>query len=192
MKTDDDALTTQQSISIITEMINNAKGNVKENSIYFLLWGTVITVADVGMFTLTKISYPYPYIVWLISIPAWILTMVMGYKQGKRARATSHLDRISAWSWFTFGIVIFTLVAFGGMINWQLNPVIMLMSAIPTVVSGVVIKFKPLIIGGVCFWIFGILCFLVPEPWHFLVGAAAVIAGYLIPGFMLRYKKQNQ
>jgi hypothetical protein len=76
-------------------------------------------------------------------------------------------------------------------INWQLNPVIMLMSTIPTVVSGVLIKFRPLIIGGVCFWVFGILCFLVPDPWQFLVGAVAVIVGYLIPGFMLRYKKEN-
>jgi hypothetical protein len=191
MKTDDESLTTQQSLNIITEMINNAKGNVKENSIYFLLWGTVIAIADIGMFTLIKVNYPHPYIVWLMAIPAWIVTMITGYRQGKRARVTSHLDRISAWSWFTFGIVIFTLVIFGRVINWQLNPVIMLMSTIPTVVSGVLIKFRPLIIGGVCFWVFGILCFLVPDPWHFLVGAVAVTVGYLIPGFMLRYKKEN-
>jgi hypothetical protein len=170
------------------ETFNNAKGNVKENSIYFLLWGTIIALANIGMFTLIKAEYSRPYIVWLIAVPAWIVTIVMGYKQGKRARATSHLDRISAWSWMTFGIVIFTLVIFGRMINWQLNPVIMLMSAIPTIVSGVVIKFRPLIIGGVCFWVFGILCFLVPAPWQFLVGAAAVTVGYLIPGVMLRNK----
>ena len=191
MKTEDESLTTQQSLNIITEMINNAKGNVKENSIYFLLWGTVIAIADIGMFTLIKMNYPHPYIVWSIAIPAWIVTIIMGYKQGKRARATSHLDRISAWSWFTFGIVIFTLVIFGRLINWQLNPVIMLMSTIPTVISGVVIKFRPLIVGGVCFWVFGILCFIVPEPWHFLVGAVAVVIGYLVPGFMLRNKMKT-
>jgi hypothetical protein len=191
MKTEDESLSTQQSLNIITEMINNAKGNVKENSIYFLLWGTVIAIADIGMFTLIKMNYPHPYIVWSIAIPAWIVTIIMGYKQGKKARATSHLDRISAWSWFTFGIVIFTLVIFGRVINWQLNPVIMLMSTIPTVISGVVIKFRPLIVGGVCFWIAGILCFLVPEPWHFLVGALAVVVGYLVPGFMLRNKMKT-
>jgi hypothetical protein len=191
MKTEDEALTTQQSISIITEMINNAKGNVKENSIYFLLWGTVVAIAEIGMFTLVKANYQHPYIVWVISVPAWIATMIMGYRQGKRARATTHFDRIFGWLWFIFGIVIFTLVAFGRTINWQLTPVIMLMSAIPTVVSGVVIKFRPLLIGGICFWIFGILCFLIPEPWDFLIAAAAVTVGYLIPGFMLRYKKEN-
>ena len=191
MKTQDEPLTTQQSISIITEMINNAKGNVKENSIYFLLWGTVIAIANIGMFSLILANYPRPYMVWLIAIPAWIVTIIAGYKQGKRARATSHLDRISAWLWFSFGIVIFTLVVFGEKINWQMNSVIMLMSTIPTVVSGVVIKFRPLIIGGVCFWIFGVICFLVPDPWQFIVGAFAVTIGYLIPGLMLRSKKEN-
>jgi hypothetical protein len=95
MKTDDESLTTQQSLNIITEMINNAKGNVKENSIYFLLWGAVIAIANIGMFTLIKVNYPHPYIVWLMAIPAWIVTMITGYQQGKRARVTSHLDRIS-------------------------------------------------------------------------------------------------
>jgi hypothetical protein len=191
MKPDDEALTTQESLNIITEMIKNAKGNVKENSFYFLLWGTVVAVAEIGMFSLIQIGYEHPYIVWLLAIPTWIFTLVTGYRQGKRSRVTSHLDRISAWLWFIFGIVIFTLVAFGRTINWQLTPIIMLMSAIPTVVSGVIIKFRPLILGGISFWVFGILCFLVTGPWQFLLGAVAVTMGYLIPGFMLRYKNGN-
>jgi hypothetical protein len=54
-----------------------------------------------------------------------------------------------------------------------------------------VIKFKPLIFGGVAFWVFGVICFLVSGPWQFLVGAVAVFTGYLIPGMMLRNKKEN-
>jgi hypothetical protein len=72
-----------------------------------------------------------------------------------------------------------------------LNPVILIVSAIPTLVAGVVIKFKPLIFGGVAFWVFGVICFLVSGPWQFLVGAVAVFTGYLIPGMMLRNKKEN-
>ena len=190
MKTENEALTTQESLNIITEMINNAKGNARENSVYFLLWGTVIAVANLGMFTLIKLNYPYPYIVWLIIIPAWLFTMVTGYKQGKKARVTSHFDRITAWLWFSFGICILTLIPFGRMIDWQLSPVIMLISTVPTIVSGVIIKFRPLIIGGISFWLFGILCFLAPQPWQFVLSAIAVIVGYLIPGVMLRSKNQ--
>jgi len=191
MKTEDETLTTQESLAIITEMISKAEGNVKENSIYFLLWGSVVAFANVGMFTLIQLDYRHPYVVWLIALPAWAITIYIGYKQGKKARVTSHLDRISAWLWFSFGIVIFTLVVFGKMINYQLNPVILLISAVPTIVSGVIIKFRPLIMGGICLWVFGILCFLVGNPWEFLIGALAMILGYLVPGIMLRNKKAN-
>jgi hypothetical protein len=191
MKVEDENLTTEESLNIITEMINKAKGNVKENSVYFLLWGVVIAIANLGMFMLIQLDYSRPYLIWLIALPAWGLTIYTGYKQSKKARSTSHLDRISVWLWFSFGIIIFTLVGFGKMINYQLNPVILLFSAIPTVVSGVIIKFRPLIIGGIIFWLMGIACFLVGGPWQFLIGAFAVTAGYLIPGFMLKYKKVN-
>lgn len=191
MKTEDEALTTQQSLEIITEMISKAQGNVKENGIYFLLWGSVVAIANLGMFTLIQLHYRHPYIVWLIVLPAWIITIYIGYRKRKQSRVASHLDRISTWLWFSFGIAIFTLIAFGGKINYQLNPVILLISAVPTIVSGVIIKFRPLIIGGISFWVFGILCFLAGDPWQFLLGALAVILGYLVPGFMLRYKKEN-
>lgn len=191
MKTEDETLSTQESLAIITEMIKQAKGNAMGNSVYFLLWGTVVAIANLGMFTLIQLNYRHPYIVWLIALPAWFITIYIAYRHSKKAGVTSHLDRITVWLWFSFGIVIFTLIGFGKMINFQLNPVILLFSALPTLVSGIIIKFRPLIIGGISFWIFGILCFLVGTPWQYLLGAIAVTTGYLIPGFILRNKKES-
>jgi hypothetical protein len=93
------------------------------------------------------------------------------------------------WLWIGFGISVFTLVFFGYTIQYNLNPVILLMSALPTLVSGVIIKFKPLVVGGIMFWVFGIVCFLVSIEYQTLVGAAAVIVGYLIPGYLLKTQK---
>jgi len=181
-------LTTAESLDIITKMIQQAQGNVKKNSIYLILWGMVITAANVGMFTLLWIEYPRPYLVWLISIPSWIATIYISYKQEKKTKATSHLDQVNAILWFTYGIIVFTIVVFGNKINYQLNPIILLISALPTMVSGIIIKFRPLVIGGILLWIFGIVCFLVVGPWQYLVGAIAVAAVHLIPGSMLRSK----
>jgi hypothetical protein len=186
METENPILTTQQSLDIITKMIRQAHGNIKRNSIYLLLWGAVITAANIGMFALMLLEYPRPYLVWLITVPAWFITIYISYRQGKNATAISHLDRINACLWYCYGIIIFTIIVFGFKINYQLNPIILLVSAIPAFVSGLVIKFRPLIIGGILFWIFGILCFLVDGPWQYLVGAFAVITGHLIPGLMLR------
>ena len=186
MEAENQTLTTQQSLEIITKMIRQAHGSIKRNSVYLILWGLVITIANVGMFVLMWMSYPRPYLIWLITVPAWILTIYFSYRHGKNSVASSHFDRINACLWYCYGVIIFTIIVFGVKINYQLNPVILLMSAIPAFVSGIIIKFRPLTIGGILFWIFGIVCFLVDGPWQYLVGAIAVTAGHLVPGLMLR------
>jgi hypothetical protein len=189
MESENQILTTSQSLDIITQMIRQAQGNVRRSAIYFILWGAVITFANLGMFALMTVGYPRPYLVWLISIPAWVATIYISYTQSRKAKATSHLDRITSTLWFAYGIIIFTIVVFGNKINYQLNPIILLISAVPTLVSGIIIKFRPLVIGGVLLWILGIFCFMVAGPWQYLIGAVAVLSGYLIPGIMLRSKK---
>lgn len=191
MQSQEEKLTTQQSLDLITSMIHSAQGKVKQNSIYFLLWGITVVIANLGMFTLIQLNYEHPYYAWIITIPAWVYTLYLVNRQRQHQRVSSHLDRVTGWLWMSFGVAIFTLVAFGKMINFQLNPVILIVTAVPTLVSGVIIKFRPLIIGGISFWVFGILCFVVGYPWEFILGAIAVTIGYLIPGFMLRNKKEN-
>jgi hypothetical protein len=189
MKTESENLSARQSLDIITTMIQEAKGKAQQNGFYFLLWGWVVVIANLGMYTLTQLHYRHPYIVWVITIPAWIFSLYRGYRQEKTERVTTHFDSVSMWLWLSFGIVIFTLVAFGQRINFQLNPVIILMSAIPTFVSGILIRFKPLMFGGVAFWIFGIIIFLTPVETQSLIGAVAVLCGYLVPGYLLKNKK---
>jgi hypothetical protein len=179
-------MTAEQSLDLITRMIMEAKGNVQRNNFYFLLWGWVIVLADLGMYVLTILDYQRPYIVWVITIPAWIFTLVKSFRTDKAHRTASHFDRISAWLWLSFGFTIFVLVAFGSRINFQLNPVILTITAIPTFVSGVILKFRPLILGGVGFWIGGVITFLSPMEIQPLIAAVAIFFGYLIPGYLLK------
>lgn len=189
MKPEHENLSADQSLDIITQMIRQAQGNVKSNGFYFLLWGWVVAFANIGMFALIQLEYARPYVVWVITIPAWLWSMYYGYKHSQRERLVTHMDRITMWLWISYGICIFTLVFFGRTINWNLNPVIILMTALPTFISGIVIRFKPLIIGGVSIWFFGVVCFLSDFEYQNLVGALAVITGYLIPGYVLKGKK---
>ena len=191
MNTENTSFTAQQSLELITRMIDQAKGNVQRNAFYFLFWGWIITLANVGMYVLIKLEYPQPYFIWGITIPAWIYTMVRGFRREKTETAATHLDRVSGWLWFAFGICVFTVVAFGTKLNYQINPLILLITAIPTFVSGIILKFNPFKLGGVCFWVCAIIAFLVPMEMQFLVGAVAIVCGFLIPGYMLRYKKAN-
>jgi hypothetical protein len=186
MNSDTPDLSAKQSLDIITNMILEAKGNVQRNNFYFLLWGWVIVLANIGMYALAQLEYRHPYIVWTITIPAWIFTIYRGFRDGKSKDTATHFDRISGWLWMTFGITIFILVGFGFRINYQLNPVILIISAMPTLVSGIILRFRPLVFGGTAFWIGGIACFLVPVHLQPLIGAVTIVFGYLIPGYMLK------
>jgi hypothetical protein len=188
MKHENENFSAHESLDLIAGMIRQAQGNVLKQSFHFLLWGWVVALANLGMFVLITQDYTRPYLVWLISIPAWLLSMYHGFRQAKEKTVITHIDRITAWMWIGFGVTVFTLVFFGETIQYNLNPVILLMSSVPTFVSGLMIRFRPLMWGGVALWIFAIVCFLVPAPYQFLVGSLAVVAGYLIPGYWLKYK----
>lgn len=189
MKHESENLTAQQSLNIITSMIQQAKGNVQKNSFHFLLWGWVVVLANLGMYTLSRMDYNYPFIVWLITIPAWIMSFYVEYNRRKVERICTHYDLIHLALWIGFGICIFTVIGFGYKLNFQINPLILTISSVPTFLSGILIRFKPLMIGGIAFWIFGVIGFLTPMENQPLVGAVAFFCGYLIPAYMLKAKK---
>ncbi|MEQ8424172.1 MAG: hypothetical protein RIA63_05640, partial [Cyclobacteriaceae bacterium] len=163
-----------------------------KNSFYFILWGWAIALGNVGMYSLYKFSdFEYPYVVWLIAIPAWIITMIYGSRQGKQAGKKTHLDRINMWLWISFGLSILPFIVFMQKIDFNINPIILIITSVPTFLTGIMLRFKPLIFGGVSFYVFGIICFTVSPLNQYLVGAIAIICGYLIPGYLLRTTREK-
>lgn len=189
MESPDKNLSAQESLEIIATMIRQAKDNVQRNSFYFLLWGWVVVLAHLGVFALLQTGYPMPYLVWLITIPAAFISMYYGYRSEKRRGHTTILGQTILWIWSSFGITILSMIFFGAHINYQINPLILLICAMPTLVSGVAMRFRPLVLGGILFWIAGIASFLAPMEFQNLIAAAAVVTGYLIPGYRLKTKQ---
>lgn len=187
MENKDENLSAQQSLDLIASMIRQAKGNVQKSSFYFLLWGWTIAIANLGVyFMLEFTTIANPFFMFAITIPAAIISMIYGMRQGRKVTAPTVLDNIHTWLWIGVGINSFIIVAFGGKTNWMINPVIITMCAVPTFISGLMLRFKPLVIGGSLLWVFGIICFVVDPKIQFLVAALAVTVGYLIPGYMLK------
>lgn len=184
-------LSPEQSLDLISTMIRQTQGNVSHSSFYFLLWGWVITLCNFGMYVLLQVTTPnYAALVWTLGIPAWIITMIYASKQDKSRTVTTHLDKISMWLWIGIGITILPSWIFGSQINWHVNAVVLMPIGLATFVSGIIIKFRPLLFGGITFWIAGTLCYIVNPLDQYLVGGVAMIFGYLVPGYMLRKLKQ--
>ncbi|MFN9502708.1 MAG: hypothetical protein ACK57K_15415 [Chryseotalea sp.] len=187
MKQEEKPLSPEQSLELISCIIRQTQGNVSSSSFYFLLWGWVITLCNVGMYILLKTEYAdYAPMVWLLCIPAWITTMIYGNRQDKQRKVTTHLDKISMWLWIGIGITILPTWIFGEKLNWNINAVVLMPVGLATFLSGIIIKYKPLLAGGIVFWIAGFVCYLVAPNDQYLVGAIAMVLGYLVPGYGLR------
>lgn len=192
MNTETENFSPQQSLDLIQSMIRQAQGNIRNNSFYFILWGWVIVAANLGMYLIIQYAdYQYPQLIWLIAIPAWVITMVHGSRQGKKRQKSTHLDKINMWLWIGFGLCLLPVIAFMDYINYQVNPIILIITALPTFVTGIMLKFKPLIMGSISFYVFGIISFLASPINQFLVGAIAIACGYLIPGYLLRATREK-
>jgi len=187
MQPDHENLSAQQSLDIITAMIRQAKGNVSSNSFYFLLWGWTIAVANMGVFVMFRFTeVKDPTIMFSITIVSAVISLVYGARQSRRSKSTTILDAANMWIWIGYGVICFTIAAFGRQINWQVNPILITVAAVPTFVTGIMLRFKPLMFGGAALWLSGIILFLVPIDIQFLVAAIAITIGYLVPGYLLR------
>ncbi len=186
-------LNQENSLQLIQKMIETSKNNLRDNGIFFLLWGWLVLIASISHFILIKFGFEYSWIPWpILMIIGTIASVIIGIRIGKKSRVITYFDKMMIYLWygFFFVVVLIIVMAYMDKISWEVaQPLIIAMYGMGTFVSGGVLKFKPLIIGGVLCWITSIVAFFVPYDFVLLIIAVSIIVSYLIPGYMLRAKK---
>ena len=182
----------QDSLKLISEMLENTKARFNENGFFFLLWGWLVLISSLLHFTLLYTDFPYPYMVWpVIMTGGGIASGIAGYRRGKDTKVKTFIDRSMSYLWIGFMIsfiILYAIVIIGN-IKWHLLSIlIMALYGLPTFVSGGILKFKPLIYGALACWILAIISLFVREDYVLLLSALSVVLAYLIPGYMLKAK----
>jgi hypothetical protein len=189
MENDEKMMTGEESLKIITEMINRTKVNIRQGSFHLLFWGWLITVCSLSEWLITNLThYAHPYYVWILVIPGAFVSMIYGAVTGRKAKVHTYADKLYMWTWigFLFAAIVLFIVQSDRMEN--VTPYILLLAGFPTFLSGFIVKFKPLIAGGICFWVIAILVHFAGPSLALLGTPVAMLTGYLIPGYMLRNK----
>jgi len=192
-------ITQEESLAIIESMINKARNQFSENGFVYLLWGWVIFFCSTSQYILQHIlHYPKHYLVWCLTWLALAVQFFYYSKKGRKRVVRTYTDEIIGYVWLVFVIM---LVLCGSLLNSVLEPgqeyistvVILILYGMPTFLSGIILKFKPLIAGGVCCWALSVTAVLLPHDLAVLLISVAVIAAWIIPGYLLRSrdKKQN-
>jgi len=182
-----------QSLQLIESMIKKVKSDISSNRFYFLFWGWFSFLAILGQFFLkVVIGYPHHYLVWLGVIPAVIITIVRSNRSQSNSYSAYVGDSMK-YLWMGIGISFFVLsfIISNSRGGWFIAyPFFILFYGLGTFVSGMFLKFKPLIIGGIFNWVLACVCVLLPYDYQLLVAAAAILTSYIIPGHIIQPAKK--
>jgi hypothetical protein len=189
MENEEKLMTGEESLKIITDMINKTKVNIRQGSFHLLFWGWLITICSLSDWLLAKfIGYDHSYYVWFLLIPGAFVSMIYGFVNGRKAKVHTYADMLYMWTWIGFLIAATVLFIVQAKNMESVAPYIMLLAGFPTFLTGFIIKFRPLIAGGICFWIFALIVNFAGPSIAPLGTPVAMLLGYLIPGYMLKYK----
>jgi len=186
---------TQEQIQLINDTINKTKENLKSSAPNFIFWGALIA-------TMSLIHYGFPEIIqktrysaliYWVSIPilGMALTVIYNIKKREKRGFETHIGRALKIIWGVFNIAWLVIVVLS--IFKKQNPVqeILFLLGIVLLISALLIRFTPLIIGAIAVISCSVLIAILPSINVLLINAVATFVGLVIPGLSLYLSKKH-
>ena len=187
MENEEKLMTGEESLRVISDMISKTRVSVTQASFHLLLWGWLIFACSLSEFLLWKYAgWADSWYVWFAVIAGVVASFAYGFAKGKRERIFTYGTKIYVWTWIAFfwASVIFFIVF--PLETGDVAKYMLLMAGIPLLISGVVLNFRPMMLGAAAFWLLALVAHFGGDTVSGLAMPAAMIIGYLIPGYLLR------
>lgn len=186
-------LTPQESLDIIQSMISTAKHKLANDGFYFMFWGWLVFIAAMFQYVTILLGYEWGYWAWVLMPVGGIISGVYGSNQSKKEKVKSHIETYLGYLWIGFGIAMVACLCMmpkNGIQNTYFF--LMLLYGIATFVSGGILKFKPLILGGIFSFAMALVSVFAGEKEQLLCISIALLGSYIIPGHLLRKEFKSQ
>ncbi len=216
---DDKELTGNESLQIITEMIQKVKGSFNENGSSAILWGAVVAFCGLVSFAQAQFNFNIGFDLWLLIMVAVIPKIYIVFREKKRNLVKTYQQSATDNIWLVYGITIVALILYQNIVPGAsdnilhregiqllqkntttgeikdfhfyvpgISSIYLIIYAFPTIATGLVCKFKPMIFGAlICYALF-IISLYAPYKYDMLLMGLAGIFNWLIPGFILRQR----
>ena len=188
----DENFSPHESLKLIQSMIDKTRQNISVKSHHFLVWGWITFVCCVGQFILKHIvHYEKHYQVWLLVFVGAAFSIYVGIKESKSTRVHTYVGESMKHLWTGMGITYVITSVVLTKIGWDSNvfPFFIILYGLGTFISGSILKFHPLIIGGIIAWALAILAVYLPYDYQMLAAAAAILFSYIIPAYILQNRR---
>lgn len=187
MENEEKSLSPQESLRVIRETIDLARHSFHENGFHFLLWGWLVVFASVANYYFVEVHpVPNPGSAWMIMV---IIGMpVAMFREWRRSKQEKTRNIVHDWYgmiWLGFGISMLLVIPMA--VSHGLSPVpfILVLVGFATFMSGILLRFKPLLFGAAVIWAAALWCLFLTPSQHLLAQAGSAILGYLLPGYLL-------
>jgi len=190
----EEKFTPQESISLIQSMIEKTKQNLSDKSIYYLVWGWITFIACTLQFMLKHIfDYERHYMVWWLIVVGVVFSVWYGNRQEKAQKVKTYIGDSIKYLWIGMGIAYFVLSMILSKYGWDkiVFPFFIMLYGLGTFISGKIIQFRPLVIGGIIASALAIGSAYAEYDFQMLFASAAILLSYIIPAYMLRYKNKH-
>lgn len=187
-------LTPEESLFLITKTIAHTKKKFKESGHIYIFWGSLIFVVTIIQYYLlssdSNIGTGFPALVYPLG---GIYTFIhYRRKSNKEKWPKTVIGSVLGTLGILLGLNFMVLgFAFWSDLGDSLVPIFLIFLAFWTIITGISIRFSPLIIGGIVVNLIGFAAFLIDWHYHFLLLTAASVIAFIIPGIMLNIKNKK-
>lgn len=201
METNEKTMTPEESLQIIQRAILHSRNNLREGSFYYLLWGWVLLFASILCYFVLCYFLErqiYQGLYWK-ALASWIIPIVIGFiiqwiykaRNIRKDLVRSQIDRYLTSIWAAAGVIFALMVLISYILDVYPTPFILAVMGLTTFISGIMVRFNPLMFGGVIFALASIVSVFVPDLYQLIVFACSIVIGYLIPGYLLKISKNG-
>jgi hypothetical protein len=209
MNTTEQQMTEKESLALIAQMIGRAKNAYHDTGVSAMMWGAVIAVCALVKCAELHFDFRLPFDIFLLTFAAIIPQIIIGMREKKMRRARTYEDITMGYVWWTFGISIFLLslitnIMFPGMqrlaadyrqlsgnapafkLSEYTSSLFLLLYGMPTFITGGIMKFKPMLLGGILCWVCCVAALFTPVKIDLLLTASAAFCAWFIPGVIMQ------
>ena len=189
-----------QSLKVIQEMIQMAQNKMRNDGILLIVWGYAALLPALIRFFKEILFLPNRVMFFLkfvdLLLPLLALAFTIYYILKERKKVTTYIGVSLRYVWISlFGFMVLTNLILHNVtheVNFTLqHPLFMVLTAFAILVTGVILRYKPIIIGGVAFGILAYFASLLTLHDQLFLDGIGWFLALAIPGQILYYKRDK-
>lgn len=182
----------EESFEVINRMINSARSEIQGESFYYLFWGWLVFIASLTHYLLLETGSQYGPFAWILMAVGGIYTAIKSARDNKKRKVKTYIEQFMKYTVIAFLIALTLSLVMMGKLQINCYPVVMIVYGMFLFISGGALQHRPLIFGGLLNFVLAGFAFYTDFSTQLLILAAAVLGGYIIPGYMLKSQENRK